>query len=194
MRGQDGFTVVEVLDSKGSVIASRALSADGVLGLLHLMGDVSITQEDEGAVSGEELTLRIQDSDVELVVDEPIRWTANEVRQLELRFEKAKDQLPRAYVLEQNHPNPFNPATQISYAIPSQVDGTPVSSTQVTLQIYDIRGRIVRSLVSARQAPGRYTARWDGRDDHGISVSTGVYFYRLQTDHFRQTRKMMMVK
>jgi hypothetical protein len=186
-------TVVEVLDSNGTVIASRTMQKDGVLGILHLMGDVSITKDDEGALSGEELTLRIADSDFELVLDEPLVWKANDVRQLDLNFEKT-EVLPRAYALDQNHPNPFNPATSISYAIPSQVNGAPVASTHVTLQIYDIRGRVVRSLVSARQAPGLYSARWDGKDDRGVSVSSGMYFYRLKTEHFTRTRKMMMVK
>jgi hypothetical protein len=48
--------------------------------------------------------------------------------------------------------------------------------------------------VSARQAPGLYSARWDGKDDRGVSVSSGMYFYRLKTEHFTRTRKMMMVK
>jgi hypothetical protein len=187
-------TVVEILDADGKVLASREVTTEGVLGLVHLLGDVSITEDDEGAVSGEALTFRIQDSDVELVGSEPITWTANDVRKLDLRFEAVQSLLPRVYSLNQNYPNPFNPATEITYAIPSSVNGAAVASTPVALQIFDIRGRVVRSLVSARQAPGNYSARWDGRNDRGISVSSGVYFYRLQTDHFTQTRKMLMVK
>ena len=187
-------TVVEILGANGKVLASREITTEGVLGLMHLLGDVSITEDDEGAVSGEALTFRIQDSDVELVGSESITWSANEVRKLDLRFEEVQSLLPRAYSLAQNHPNPFNPATEISYAIPTSVNGVAVASTPVTLQIFDIRGRVVRSLVSARQAPGSYSARWDGRDDRGVSVSSGVYFYRLTTEHFKRTRKMMMVK
>ena len=187
-------TVVEILDANGTLLASRELTKDGVLGLTHLLGDVSVTEDDEGAVNGEALTFRIQGSDVELVGSQPITWTANEVAKLDLRFEEVQSLLPRVYSLAQNYPNPFNPATEISYAIPSLVDGVAVSSTPVTLQIFDIRGRVVRSLVSARQAPGSYSARWDGKNDRGVSVNSGVYFYRLQTDHFKQTRKMMMVK
>jgi hypothetical protein len=187
-------TVVEVLDARGNILGSRAVSDNGVLGILHLMGDVSTTEDDEGAVNGEVLTFRIQGSDVELVTEEPIVWAANEVRKLDLRFEEVQAQLPRVYTLAQNHPNPFNPATEISYAIPGNVDGSTIASTQVSLQIFDIRGRVVRSLVSARQAPGQYSARWDGKSDNGSSVSSGVYFYRLQTEHFKRTRKMMMIK
>ena len=185
---------IAVVHASGKLMASQELEQDGVFGLVHLLGDVSITEDDEGAVNGEELTFRIRGRDVELTVDEPITWQANEVRKLDLTFEDVQSRLPQAYTLDQNHPNPFNPATEISYAIPGSVDGTTVSSTRVSLQIFDIRGRVVRALVNARQAPGRYTARWDGRNDQGVSVSSGVYFYRLTTDHFNRTRKMMMVK
>ena len=82
-------------------------------------------------------------------------------------------------------------APSIAYAIPADVDA---KGTQVRLQVFDIRGRVVRTLVNTKQSAGRYAVQWDGSDDAGKPVSSGVYFYRLQTAQFSQTHKMMMLK
>ncbi len=76
-----------------------------------------------------------------------------------------------SFQLEQNHPNPFNPETTIRYSLPSRA--------QVQLVIYDLAGRVVKYLVSEQQAPGEHSAQWNGRDDAGNSVASGVYAYRL---------------
>lgn len=90
--------------------------------------------------------------------------------------------------LDQNTPNPFNPTTSITYSIRE--------SGRVTLRIYDVAGRLVRTLVDEVQ-PARaegYTIDWDGRSDAGETVATGVYFYRLESVGFHQTRKMTLLK
>ena len=64
----------------------------------------------------------------------------------------------------------------------------------IDLRIFDVRGRTVRTLVNGAQAPGRYAIAWDGRDERGNALGTGMYFYRLQTPTFTQAKKMMLVK
>jgi len=88
--------------------------------------------------------------------------------------------------LAQNRPNPFNPSTQIAYRI--------ASDERVRLRIYDVSGALVRTLVDARQSSGAYTVSWDGRDNDGLVVSTGMYFYRLEAGKFAQTRRMVLLK
>jgi len=95
--------------------------------------------------------------------------------------------LPTTFVLHPNAPNPFNPTTRIRFDVPS-------SGGQVTLRIYDVRGRVVRTLVDAPQSPGEHTAAWNGRDDLGNTVGTGVYFYRLVAGDFVATKKMVLLK
>ncbi len=90
------------------------------------------------------------------------------------------------YRLLQNHPNPFNPSTTIEYVLP-----TP---GHVDLRVYDPRGRLVTTLVSGDKTAGRHTTSWNGRDAVGTPMTTGMYFYRLQTDTFTQTRKMLLLK
>jgi len=88
--------------------------------------------------------------------------------------------------LDQNHPNPFNPTTLINYAVGS--------TSRVTLDVYDVEGGHVRSLVDAVQVTGARSAVWDGRNYAGNRVSSGVYFYRLRAGKFTQTRKLMLLK
>ena len=97
--------------------------------------------------------------------------------------------LPKAFSLAQNSPNPFNPSTTISYAIPE-------SSIEVAvkLSVFNIRGQVVKTLVNESQAPGAYLVGWDGTSDTGQRVASGVYFYRLEAGGFISTRKMVVLK
>jgi hypothetical protein len=98
---------------------------------------------------------------------------------------------PAHLVLEQNVPNPFNPLTRLRYAIPGQPGGPPVD---VRLEIFDAGGKLVRHLVRGRETPGTHGAVWDGRDDQGHRVGSGVFFYRLQAAGETETRKMVVLK
>jgi hypothetical protein len=88
--------------------------------------------------------------------------------------------------LHPNVPNPFNPSTTIRYHL-SQ-------STDVTLQIFDVRGSLVRTLVNRRQAAGGNSVLWNGRDNRGVHVHSGVYFVRLRTPEFEQARKIVLIE
>lgn len=88
--------------------------------------------------------------------------------------------------LEQNVPNPFNPATTIKYSI--------AQDTDVSLVVYDVSGRRVRTLVDSHQRADVYKMAWDGLNDQGARVASGVYFYKLVAGKYVQTRKMMLLK
>lgn len=90
------------------------------------------------------------------------------------------------YELAQNYPNPFNPSTTIRFSIPQ--------AGAVQLAIYNITGQEVRRLVSGAMNAGRHTVIWDGKDNSGQSVPSGIYLYRLRVNDFVQTRKMSFVK
>jgi hypothetical protein len=97
------------------------------------------------------------------------------------------DDMPPTYFLANNYPNPFNPVTTITYSIDR--------SSHVTLRIYDVSGRLVRTLVNEMQEPGRrYTVTWDGRNSFGRNVSSGIYFCRLTTEARTSTRKMVLMR
>ncbi len=98
----------------------------------------------------------------------------------------AAGELPSAYALSQNSPNPFNPATQIAYELPE--------AAEVRLVVYNALGQEVRALVQGRQEAGYYRVTWDGKDAAGRQVSSGLYFYRLMGSGFAETRKMLLLK
>ncbi|MCG3120761.1 MAG: hypothetical protein ALAOOOJD_03601 [bacterium] len=93
---------------------------------------------------------------------------------------------PEKFELSQNYPNPFNPTTQIRYQLPQAV--------KVSLAIYNMLGQEVRKLVDAQQPAGYHTAIWDGRDNAGRPLPSGVYHYRLQAGSFTMTKKMLLAK
>jgi len=94
--------------------------------------------------------------------------------------------LPENYELNQNFPNPFNPQTTIRYAIPK--------SGRVQLEVYNVLGQKVRSLVDAQMPAGYHEAVWNGTDHHSVPVASGVYFYRITTGTFNAYKKMLLVK
>jgi hypothetical protein len=91
-----------------------------------------------------------------------------------------------ALALYQNHPNPFNPTTIISFTLPERA--------RVTLAIYDVAGKLVKTLVDHRVVEGYREETWDGKDANGNPASSGVYFYRLTTGDRTLTKKMVLVK
>jgi hypothetical protein len=96
------------------------------------------------------------------------------------------EELPNSFALYQNYPNPFNPSTTIEFSLPH--------SGHVTLSIYDIMGRKVTVLYDGRMEKGSRELTWDGTDRNGELVSTGIYFYRLETEEGSFTKRMMLLK
>jgi hypothetical protein len=100
--------------------------------------------------------------------------------------------MTRTYELHQNYPNPFNPQTTICYYQPD----IGYQPAEVELRIYNILGKLVRVLVSERQYPGRHRVAWDGKNDEGEDLASGVYFYRLKVSgiEFVRAKKMVLVR
>ena len=96
------------------------------------------------------------------------------------------DNLPTAFELEQNFPNPFNPTTSIRYTVNNA--GT------YKLSVYNVLGQQIRTLVNGFQTPNRYELTWDGRNDKGVAVGSGIYFYKLTGENQNITKKMVLLK
>jgi hypothetical protein len=99
----------------------------------------------------------------------------------------AGDATPLRYKLHRAVPNPFNPATTIAYSVPP-------GGGMVSIRVYDVAGRLVRTLVNEQAPAGRNTVTWDGRNAHGEPVATGVFFCRMQAPGFERTMKMTLLK
>jgi hypothetical protein len=94
--------------------------------------------------------------------------------------------LPEVFTLHQNYPNPFNPNTQIQYALPTDAN--------VTIAIYDLVGRQIRTLVNEQVNAGYHSTLWNATNEMGSSVSAGVYIYTITANDFRDVKKMILLK
>jgi hypothetical protein len=99
---------------------------------------------------------------------------------------ETKPKMPSIFYLFQNHPNPFNPVTSLRYDLPE--DGI------VNITIYDMLGRIVKTLVNGSQMAGYKSIKWNATNDRNEPVSAGIYLYTIQAGEFRQTKKMVLLK
>jgi len=157
------------IHKEGDVIRVVIYSEDGNLIKPGLREVLIIPKDKEGDKISLE-NIQLCDKDGELLKVETV--SDNEV---------ASD-----FFLSQNYPNPFNPETYIDFTLPSE--------QVVSLKIYNIKGQVVSSLVNRRMAAGIHTVRWDGRNDSGERVSSGVYFYRLTAGEKSFVKKMVLLK
>lgn len=102
-----------------------------------------------------------------------------------------ENSIPKNFSLEQNYPNPFNPTTKIQFKIGSLEFGRPLHTT---LKIYNVLGQLVKTLVDEEKLRGNYKVIWDGKDDSGREVSSGIYFYQLKTKDYTATKKMVLLR
>lgn len=103
-----------------------------------------------------------------------------------LTLEGASVDLPTEFSLGDNYPNPFNPTTTINFALPEDAS--------VTLEVYDTMGRRIATLMSSQLAAGRYEAQWNGRNEAGAPVASGIYLYRIKAGSFTETKTMLLMK
>jgi len=94
--------------------------------------------------------------------------------------------IPAEFALHQNYPNPFNPLTQIKYDLPEDA--------VVSINIFDLMGRNIKTLMSSQQSAGYHSIKWDATNNYGETVSAGMYLYIIQAGEFRQTKKMLLLK
>ncbi len=130
--------------------------------------------------TGEELqsittSLNGYHSNVYVIADSVVAWDVGEDYELPLEFS-----------LSQNYPNPFNPDCIISFTLPHY--------KEVKLEIFNIMGQKVRTLVNNKMNPGHHQVLWNGKDDYGNLIASGVYFYRIESGDFKAARKMVMIK
>ena len=118
-----------------------------------------------------------------ILADEEAKSVPVDIKSVPVTIEKA---LPSSYDLLQNYPNPFNPETVVQFQLPE--------AACVTLTICNVLGQEIRTLVNERKEGGYYKVIWDGRNEVGQHVASGIYFYSLKAGTFSNVKKMMMLK
>lgn len=146
---------------------------------------VLVSFENKNIASGESLLLKISsDTELDLTVSEA-EAADTDGRAMEISF-KESTALPNNFALHQNYPNPFNPSTEISFNLERKA--------RVTLVIYNVLGQEIVRLVDDEVEAGHHKVTWDATDSNDQRVSSGIYFYRLVSDDYRATRKMVLLK
>jgi hypothetical protein len=201
---------IDVWTESGLRCGAGIVTQDGVFGSLAVYGDDVTTPQIDGARSGERLVVRVNGTLAEVEIPDlpvrvrtqtaeaastalrrtPLRWSGQHtIQSVSLMLEEQR--IPTVYSVGQNYPNPFNPETWIPYAL--------AEDSPVTLQIYSVTGQLVRTLNLGLKPAGIYdkpetAVYWDGRNEAGEKVSSGIYFYRLAAGNFIKTKRMALIK
>ena len=139
-----------------------------------------------GWQEGDWLVIRIQDGrDDDLVMME-VKLTSSPFDEADPILIHSDRLLPSVFALSQNYPNPFNGITQLRYDLPK--------TAYVTIKIRNILGQAIRTLLDEEKDSGYHVVEWDGRNEGGESVASGVYFYRLVERNYTETKKMLLLK
>jgi hypothetical protein len=181
------FQTVEEENGKVSVGISRksgqvGVSGSGVVARVKFLSDASTPDDTEVLFS-------LTDVVANNSVMSPITLSQEELtvtisRSTEVKLDRFD--IPNSYILSQNYPNPFNPETIIEYQLPENV--------HVKIDIFNLRGQNIRSLKDQPQHAGYHTIRWDGCDENGTKVVSGIYLYQVKAGDFICTRKMALMK
>jgi hypothetical protein len=169
----------------GRKIGGDFTSANGHFGFMPVYADAVSTGSESGMKPGETFYLTVDGAET----NERFVWSNNGDR-IEVTTLTAKGTseipLPDDYSLAQNYPNPFNPSTNISFSVPAD--------QQARIEIYNVLGKLVAVPFDGRATAGENVVEWNGMTSSGQKVSSGVYLYRLVTDNYVETRKMMLLK
>ena len=187
----DANTVIIGLVTQISPEAREKLSAGqgAVANLIFKIDDPSVSDLTLEAIVTEkphhEMTF-IYSQERQTADDDGQTRTAPQFNTVSLSLSGGSNALPASFGLDQNYPNPFNPTTDISFSLPS--------AANVSLRVYNLLGQEVATVVDGDMGAGVHTVTWDGSNDGGEQVSSGIYFYRLVAGDDTATRKMMLLK
>jgi len=181
-------TVITAYDPQGVLCSRYTVKKAGRFGFQHVYGDDKTTPIDEGAQRGDAITFYVNGQPA--ISDEPSVWISDGAL-IEINLRAHAPFIPKFSMLYQNFPNPFNPETWIPYQLSKDSD--------VTIKIYNVSGRLVRTLELGSKEAGVYLEKekagyWDGRNNTGESAASGVYFYSITAGDFTATKKMLVLK
>ncbi len=178
LKASDG-TMINISNKINEMQVYSSQSGNEIkLGMLDIQGN--------GKISSGNSTVLEFDGMVDIVEALGADISANEVDFSITNAAEKAEALPTKFELAQNHPNPFNPITEISFSLPK--------TCEVSLEIYNVSGQKVVTLANGTLEAGQHSIVWDSRGSNGVSVASGIYFYRLKAGDFVDTKKMMLLK
>ncbi len=183
-----GFEVFRATASGGEYQRVRSYrDSEALKGAGNADHPLSYHFTDQNLVNGQEYWYKI---DVVGIAGERATYGPIRVTPTSLAVSPLDGVVPQSLVLHQNYPNPFNPSTTVRFDLPAG----DVPFYDVQLEIFDVRGQRVKTLLKGKYAPGSYALQWDGTGERGDRVPSGIYIYRLITPDFRQAHKMILTR
>jgi hypothetical protein len=178
-------TVLAAYDENGHLCGQATVETGGKINFTPVYRDDKGTAAVEGPDLGGSINLAVNGIPVQQSYT--FSGLGDRIRLTTLTsLSKHSENLPRQFGLAQNYPNPFNPGTSIDFSLPI--------ATRVTVDVYNVVGERVTTLIDRFLPAGRYSVNWDGTNADGKPTSSGMYFYSLKTGEFTDTKKMMLVK
>ncbi len=176
---------IAAYSTEGKKIGGFTVMESGKFGFMPVYADDANNSGVTGLKRGDPFYLTVNGAET----TERFTWTTNgdRIEVGALTSKTASDNtLPTTYSLAQNYPNPFNPTTNINFTMPV--------TAKATITVYNVLGKVVAVPFDGMATAGENVVTWNGRDMNGDQVASGVYFYRLSTDKYTETRKMMLLK
>jgi hypothetical protein len=174
-------TVIQAKDPDGIICGENSIGENGFLSMMPVYRDDPRTEIDEGAEPGDIIDIYVND----VKSKDHIAWGEfGEVHQLLLNVNV--ENVPETFHLSRNYPNPFNPFTNIGYQLPSD--------SHVRLIVYNLLGEQIRILVNEEKNTGYYSVIWDGKNNQGEIMPSGIYFYQIKTGDYVKTQKMVFLR
>jgi hypothetical protein len=171
-----GGSVIKAYDSNNNLVGKCIAKDNGQFGFMPIYNDQATAQTYRLTINDEEIT-------------ETVDWTHHGAKMEISALTTPKNSnamIPADFVLYQNSPNPFNPVTEISFALPV--------ASNVILDVFNIAGQKVATIADGYYEAGDHTVIWNGESDNNLSVASGVYLYRMKAGVFVDTKKMMLLK
>ncbi|NOY88927.1 MAG: T9SS type A sorting domain-containing protein [FCB group bacterium] len=166
-------------------VGSYTMKKDGLFGFMPIYGDDKSTEQVDGVKSGQSFYLTVNG----IRTEQTFTWnqTGDKIKVTNLTAKSTSNEtLPVTYSLNQNYPNPFNPTTTISFNLPQE--------EHAKIEIFNLLGKLVAVPYNDIAKAGLNQIEWNGKSDNGNHVASGIYFYRLTTDNYMETKKMTLLK
>jgi hypothetical protein len=171
---------VNIFSENGLIVGEMEILEGGYLLTGAVYGDDKTTEEIDGAIEGERLIFKLGNV---VLSSTDITFSGDmNLQKVDLVF----SEIPLEFTVIGNFPNPFNPSTTIRYGTSQE--------RQVNIIISDLLGKEVKSFSVSKNMPGYHSVVWNGKDNQDRSVSTGVYLYRIESEDFVQTKKMVLLR
>jgi hypothetical protein len=180
-------SMIYAKDPDGIICGELKVRQTGFFELLPIYKDDPTTPNiDEGAQYGDSISLFINNVQLPIIFNFETKDQVVNISDQITKIDNISTKPPNTFALKQNYPNPFNPTCNINYQVPK--------SSKVKITVYNVLGEKISVLFDDSKNPGYYQLKWDGKNKHGNTCATGIYFYKMEAGDYIKTKKMILIR